>query len=192
MKKLPKEKRNKVLLVWLITIAIIAAWAFVVLKVQLDVKYRAGQTLGKLKDQYSMMTNQLQRAEQIEADMHASAQKLETLESQMATGDHFSWVVTTLREFKQDYSVDLPQLSQVVVTRNSLLPDFPYQQAALTVAGSAYFHDLGMFIADFENEFPFARITNLGIQPGTGTGEKLNFKMDIIFLVKPDQSASRS
>jgi len=192
MKKLPKEQRNKLVLVWLITITLVAAWVFVVLKVQLDVKYRAEQRLQKQKDQYTMMTNQLSHAEQLELDAETAGRKLEVLESRMASGDIFSWVVTTLRDFKQAYPVDLPQLSQVTVTPNSLLPEFPYQQARITVAGTAYYHDLGMFITDFENTFPFARITNLDIQPAAGAGEKLSFKMDIFFLVKPDESTGRS
>ena len=61
-----------------------------------------------------------------------------------------------------------------------------------TVAGTAYYQDLGMFIADFENQFQFARIINLDVTPNTGQAasepEKLTFKMDIVFLVKPNQS----
>jgi hypothetical protein len=49
-----------------------------------------------------------------------------------------------------------------------------------------------MFIADFENQFQFARIINLDVTPNTGQAagepEKLTFKMDIVFLVKPNQS----
>jgi len=192
MKNLPKEKRNKLVLVWLITITLIAAWVFVVLKVQLDVKYRAGQKLQKQKEQYAMMTDQLSDAERLEVETETAGQKLDLLESQMASGDVFSWVVTTLRDFKTAYNVDMPQLSQVSVTPNSLLPGFPYQQAKITVAGTAFFHDLGMFVSDFENKFRFARINNLDIQPATGSGEKLSFKMDIIFLVAPDKPTSRS
>ena len=36
----------------------------------------------------------------------------------------------------------------------NLLPNFPYKQATLTVAGTAHFHDLGRFLADFENQIP--------------------------------------
>jgi len=192
MKKLPKEKRNQVILVWLLVAGLVVAWVFVVLQYQLDSKHRAGQSLIKQIDQYKAMTNQLARAEHVQAEMDVAAQKLDALEYRMADGDVFSWAVNTLRDFKQGRNVDLPQISQPNVTKNTLLPGFPYDQASLTVAGSAYFHDLGMFIAALENEFPFARICNLDIQPKSGDGEKLSFKMDIIFLKKPDESTSRS
>jgi hypothetical protein len=47
---------------------------------------------------------------------------------------------------------------------------------------------LGKFIADFENKFPHCRVVNLSADaPGSmsANGERLNFRMDIITLVKP-------
>ena len=111
----------------------------------------------------------------------------------MVTGDPYSWALDALSKFKQNYELDLPQFGQPNVSENTLLPKYPYRQVALTVAGTAYFHDLGMFISDFENRFPFARITNLDAEPTAGISagererEKLNFKMDVVFLVKPNQ-----
>ena len=70
-----------------------------------------------------------------------------------------------------------------------LLPHFPYKQLKVTVNGTAYYHDLGKFIADFENTYPHARVVNLTIDPAGGTGddsEKLAFRMDIIALINPN------
>jgi hypothetical protein len=60
----------------------------------------------------------------------------------------------------------------------------------LTVSGTAYYHDLGKFLADFENEFPHIRLVNLDIQlsPAVGDTEKLVFKVDIVTLAKPNPS----
>ena len=72
-----------------------------------------------------------------------------------------------------------------------LLPSFPYKQIQFTINGTAYYHDLGKFIADFENNFPHARMVNLVIEPASGadsSNEKLSFRMDIIALVKPNPS----
>ena len=194
VKKLPKEKRNKVILVWLITLTVASAWAFVVLKEQLDASHRAGENLDRRQTEFARMTTKLKQADEIQIAKDAAAGKLSALEEQMAnSSDTFSWVVTTVREFKQAYpQVELPQFSQVTTGPATLLPKFPYQQASVTVAGTAYFHDLGIFVADFENQFHFARIINLDVAPSagvnTGDREKLNFKMVIIFLVKPTQS----
>jgi Tfp pilus assembly protein PilO len=191
--KIPKEKRSKVILVWVVTLMVVSAWAFVVLSWQLDAKHQASQNLEKRQGQFVGMTNKLNQAEVIQQDLAEAQQALSALEAHMVTGDPYSWALDALSKFKQGYDIDLPQFGQPVVTENTLLPKFPYRQVALTVAGTAYFHDLGMFVADFENRFPFARIINLDVAPNATTTaserekEKLSFKMDVVFLVKPNQ-----
>jgi hypothetical protein len=72
-----------------------------------------------------------------------------------------------------------------------LLPSFPYKQIRFAINGTAYYHDLGKFISDFENHFPHARVVNLVIEPmsnADNTNEKLSFRMEIIALVKPNPS----
>ena len=41
-----------------------------------------------------------------------------------------------------------------------------YQQASVNVSGTAYYDDLGKFLADFENHFPYMRVQNLNLEPG--------------------------
>jgi hypothetical protein len=75
-----------------------------------------------------------------------------------------------------------------VISDVDLLPKFPYKQLKVSVTGTAYYHDLGKFIADFENTFPHIRITNLTVDTGGATaegGEKLAFRMEVVALVKP-------
>lgn len=192
MKKLPKEKRNQVILVWLVVIGVVVGWAFMVLDYQLRTRERAQDSLTKRINQFSAMTNLIALKDDFKTKAEAAGFELDVIESKMTSGDTFSWAVNTLRDFKQGRNVDLPQISQPTITKTTLLPNFPYDQAKLTVAGFAYFHDLGLFIADFENQYPNARINNLDIQPGTAADERLNFRMDIIFLVKPEQPANRS
>jgi hypothetical protein len=62
----------------------------------------------------------------------------------------------------------------------------------LTIGGTSYYHDLGKFIADFENQFPLFRVLNLEMEPAPSVAgaekEKLSFKMDVVALVKPGPS----
>ena len=106
----------------------------------------------------------------------------------MASGDLYSWTYNTLRQFKQQYKVEIPEIGHPVVGAVDLLPAFPYQQLSFSITGKAYYHDLGKFVADFENAFPHARVTDLVIVPVGGETEELSFRMDIIALVKPNAS----
>ena len=193
MKKLPKEKRNMVILVWVITLGVVSGWAFMFLSWQMDSKHSAEVNLTKRKELFEHMTMTMKHADVIERDRTESEQELVALEAGMATGDIYSWALDTLQKFKQKYPhIDMPQYGQINQTDCTLLPKYPYQQASLTVAGSAYYWDLGMFMADFENQFRYARIVNFELLPAAGVNagdrEKLGFKMDIVFLVKPKQS----
>src|SRR5262249_42022576 len=120
----------------------------------------------------------------VEANLADSSKKLADLESGMASGDLYSWVINTIRQFKAPYKIEIQQFSQIDGPKDMpMFPYYPYQQATLTVGGTAYFHDFGRFIADFENQFPYFRILNLDLepQPALNTGgdrEKLSFKMD--------------
>ena len=196
MNKLSKEKRNMVMLVWLVTLVIVVGWAFVFLKWQLDLQHQAQQALASRQSLFVTMTNTLTRADQIERERAEAEQELLSVESAMASGDIYSWCLDTLTKFKQNYkSIEMPQFGQNnPPAENSLLPKFPYKQTTLSVGGTARFHDLGVFISDFENQFKFARILNVELQPVPTQNaddrdrEKLTFKMDIVFLVKPNRS----
>src|SRR5262249_1119729 len=135
----------------------------------------------------------VKNADSIEAELRESRKTLDTLEDDMASGDLNAWVINALRTFKAGYKVDMPQFSPLgAVTEVSLIPNFPYKQATPTVAGTAYFHEFGKFLSDFENQHPHIRILNLTLD-GTPNAtsdemEKLNFKMEISTLVKPNAS----
>ena len=70
-----------------------------------------------------------------------------------------------------------------------MIPGFPYKQIRFRSSARGYYHDMGKFVADFENKFPHCRVLNLQADC-TGTppsgGEKLNFRMEIAALVKPN------
>lgn len=191
MSKISKDKRNKVILVWTATLLVGCAWGFGLVTWQLASQRKAERDLEQRRAKAADMFKAITQHEKIEQEVEATGQKLAALEDQMATGDAYSWVNKTVREFnKPAYKLVIPQIGQPVIADNTLLPKFPYRQASVTVAGTAFFHDLGRFITDFENRFPFARLINLEVNPASGTGdserEKLNFKMEMIFLVKPN------
>ncbi|PYI82607.1 MAG: hypothetical protein DME26_17090 [Verrucomicrobia bacterium] len=139
------------------------------------------------------MQEQIKRADRVEAELADARAVITNLEAGMASGDLYSWIINTLRGFKGAYKVEIPQFSPISSPSDvNLLAKFPYKQVTLTVAGTAHYHELGKFLADFENEFPHIRLVNLDIQvnpsPAAGDVEKLVFKVDIVTLVKPNPS----
>ena len=190
MNKLSAEKRNQLILVVLLTVAVMAGLWFGLIHFQQQnleaLANRKAAAAQKLKDIEMTVKN----ADQIEADLAQANKKLADLEDDMASGDLLSWMHDTIRKFKLPYKVELPQYSQVEEKETSLFAKFPYRQATLTVGGTAHFHDLGKFVADFENQFPQMRLLNLDLEPSVipTEKEKISFKMEIVALVKPRTS----
>jgi Tfp pilus assembly protein PilO len=186
MKKISKEKRNQLVIVGLVTIVVLALIYISLIQRQhttLDRIANAKKTASaKLLSIKSTITN----AATIAKELEDSTAALDKTGTDMATGDLYSWTYDTIRRFKQSYRVEIPEVGQPNVGSVDLLPDFPYKQIKFSISGTGYYHDLGKFIADFENKFPHARLVNLVVEPAPGLegGEKLTFKMEVIALVK--------
>lgn len=194
MKHLSKERKQKLLLVLIGTLGVLVGIWFALISWQQGRLAALAKERNERRIKLDTMTDTLERAAEIARAVEAGQQQLDEAESQMASGDHYAWVINTIREFKAKHPrISIPQYSTILVEDTKLLPKFPYQQATLKVAGRAYYHDLGVFIADFENEHPYIRIENLEIDPASGEGgysEKLAFRMDVVALVKPEAKES--
>ena len=118
------------------------------------------------------------------AELADLSQELASNELDMATGDIYAWTLDTIRHFKAGYKLDVPDIGQPTVGAMDQFPTFPYQQLRFTIRGSGYYHDIGRFIADFENEYPHMRVENLDMSPVGGDTEKLLFSAEVVALIK--------
>jgi len=195
MKNLPKEKRDRILLIAVGTLVILAGVYYMLITAQ-------SETLGntrKKKVEEELRVSNAQRlattVAQLQKKLELSSDKLKTIEANMASGDMYSWIILTMNSFKEsgDYKLDIPQFSREVQTEVGMLAKFPYRAAVFHLRGTAYFHDFGRFIADFENAFPYFRIQNIELDPVASANannveepEKLAFRMEIVTLINPN------
>src|SRR5712671_191962 len=191
--KLPKEKKQHLVLIGIITLVALAGLGVGVVKQQYDYLGRLGAAKISTEKKLHAVEEAVKRSKQVEAELADNRILLAELESDVAEGDLYSWVINMLRKFSADYKVEIPQKSGISGPNDvTMLPNFPYKQASITVLGTAHYHDLGRFIADFENQFPHMRLLNLALEmaPVTGAGEAeiLSFKLEIVTLVKPNAS----
>jgi hypothetical protein len=191
MKKLSREKRNQLIAVVAATVAVLGSIYYFLILPQynsLAKIARAKKTAdSKLVNIKSTITN----ADAVASSLSETASTVTHSEEDMASGDLYSWTYDTLRRFKQPYRVEIPDVGHPVTGDMDLLPSFPYKQIRFGINGTAYYHDLGRFIADFENTFPHARLVHLVVEPMPGAdsaNEKLSFRMEVIALVKANPS----
>lgn len=192
MSKLPKEKRDKIIFVSLATLVASAAIWFTMIKTQASTLKAARSQVEKSRDQLARGNATLKTRVEIEQVYEEASARLKTREAVMAApNDMYSWLIQTVNKFRSGHKVEIPQFGREVPTEVGTFAKFPYRAALFNVNGTAYYHDFGKFLAAFENAFPFVRVQNIDLIPMTGTSgqtgvqEKLNFKIELVTLVKP-------
>jgi len=188
--KLPKEKRNELVLVILVTVAVVVALGYGLIRMQYDDLATTHRKTGEAEIKLEQMLDTIKKADQVVAELAKAKENLIAEENEMVSGDPTSWFLTTIRGFnKPAYKINIPSFSTILVGDTTLFARFPYKQVMITIGGTGYYHDIGKFISEFENEFPHIRVMNVEIQPTSdlvpGEKERLSFKMDIVALIKP-------
>ncbi len=200
MARLSKEKRNRLILVIMLTIAIgVGLWYGLIT----TRKERLEEAKGAIRaaiDKLEKAKALVKQADKAEAQVATAMNRLKVVEDSMASGaDHYTWAIKLFEEARARHEVKIIETTRPVKGDVGLLAQFPYQAAIFTVRGTGHYHDFGKFLADFENSFPYFRVQNLSLVAGSdsvvgpetptaATGvENLSFRMEIVALIKPGQ-----
>jgi hypothetical protein len=191
MNILPKsrQKRNQLFATLAAFILAIAALGFCVIRPQYAKLTNLRRETVDTQTKWTSNERLIQQSTSTGAKLADLSSEISSNEVDMATGDIYAWTLDTIRHFKAGYKVEIPEIGQPADGPMELLPNFPYQQLRFSINGTGYYHDVGRFIADFENRYPHMRVVNLDMGPiGNGNvGEKLAFRADIVALVKSAQ-----
>ena len=132
--------------------------------------------------------------------VHEELDKLNTLlggieNGMVPPGNLVQWIRSTEVKFRSQapYKVEIPNFPLKGQGDMPMIPDFPYKAATYGFTGTAYYHDLGRYLADWENQFPYMRVMNLDVRPddsgGTTTAgderERLSFTFEVAVLIQP-------
>jgi Tfp pilus assembly protein PilO len=188
MKWLPKDRQNPFIIVVLTTAAVLVLIYFFLIGTQHGLLSKIAANRLAAEKKLQDMDNTIKNADLTAKHLEVFKADLVHAEMDMASGDLYSWTYSTMRQFKSAYKVELPDIGAPKLGQVDLLPAFPYSQITFTISGKAYYHELGKFVADFENAFPHARLVNLNVTPVAGDTETLTFNVDVIALVKPNAS----
>lgn len=193
MKQLSKQKRDRLILVALGSLAVLVGLYYGVIANQRNsleqIAKKQVEKENKLQGGQHLVTS----TPQIQQNLEGTLARLKAVESTMASGDLYSWIILTVNAFKENYKVEIPQFSREVAGEVGMYARFPYRAAIFHLRGTAYFHEFGRFVADFENTFPYMRIQNIELDPSTASSanvqsdaERLAFRMEIVALVNPN------
>ncbi len=185
MNKLSKTQRDQLLGIAMGTVMLMAAlWYFGVTAKQKELiatRQKSAEMQKKLHEADSLM----RREGEIGGTLQSRGELLARLETGLAPDrDAYAWLINSMNTFLQTHKgMAIDTYSQPEISEDGIIPKFPYRWATFHVKGSGYYHDLGRFFADFENNYPYFRVQNPVLTANTGAGmqpEKLSVSFDIV------------
>jgi len=197
MKHFSKDKRDRLIIVGVLTIIAAVGVYYLLVRSQQAKAEVLAKKITEQKAKVSGAERLVASKIELKNNLDLASRKLASIEEGMASGDMYAWVIQTVGRFGAERKVEIPQFSREVTADVSMFPKFPYKAAIFNLRGTAYYHDLGHFLSDFENSFPYARVQNLEMEPagasaGTTSGaapadsEKLSFRLEIVTLINPN------
>ena len=189
MSNSPKQKREKLILAAMASLAGIAGIWFGLLEPQWAGLRNKAKLLSETQGKLQTVQRELRLTEGFKASLDSGRRQIESMEAKMPTGDVYRWAIRSITSL-QSNNVEIANLEPPRIGQSTILPKVPYKTALLSVNGTAHYHDFGRFLANLENSYPHMRLQRLELEPmqfgeATSAGqEQLNFKLEIIALVK--------
>jgi hypothetical protein len=192
--KLSKQQKDQLIGISIGTLLVVAGlWYFGVMAKQQELSKTEDNT-AQTQDKLKRAENTMRQGEEIADKLQARRQLLEKRELTLAPDrDAYAWIISTINPIIQSRKgITYPfHYSQPEVSEVGFIPGFPYKWATFHVDGSGFYHDLGKFFADLENNYPYFRIQNLEMSANVSTGaepEKLNVAFELVVPVKASEA----
>lgn len=195
IKALSNEKKQHLAAVAMGTVMALALVYFLLISPAQDALKKLGAQIAEAEKKYTEADRLVKRTQAVHEDYDRLTEHLAGIEASMVTGDLVQWIRSTEIKFRAQapYKVEIPNFPFRGQGDMAMIPEFPYKAANYGFSGSAYYHDLGKYLADWENQFPYMRVLSLEMSPedtgSVSTGgeerEKLSFNFEVSALVKP-------
>jgi Tfp pilus assembly protein PilO len=201
MNKLSKDKRDKLILTIIAIIGVLGVLYTFILGAQKDSLYSLQTQIMGAKDKVSKAERLVKSEEFVQRNLAESQRQLEARTRDMTPpGKDYYWFFKMLDEFREHQDLNLGfivEITQPEFIEVGLLPKFPFKAASFGVRLHGQYQEIGKFIADLENTYPYFRVQNVRVgtqglnfaqmpPPGGSDGnEKLMVELRVVTLIKP-------
>jgi hypothetical protein len=191
--KISKTQRDQLIGIAAGTVGLMGILWYVGVTAKHEELSKTEKNTAQMRDTLKQAEGTMRNSDEVAERLEARTQLLEKNESSLAPDrDAYAWIISTINPFIQSRKgVNIYHYSQPEVSDLGIIPEFPYKWAAFHLMGTGYYHDLGKFFADLENNFPYFRVQNLEMGVITSMGgepEKLNVVFDLVVPVKPSET----
>jgi|ERR1041385_1155660 Tfp pilus assembly protein PilO len=196
MNKMSKDKRDKLILICIGVVGIIAVLYFFVLTDLKDEQAMLAAKVTSLRDKIDKSQRILKRQSDFQANLDRLRKDLAEKEADMPrpAQDH-SWFIKLMEDRRAKFDLEIQDIRNPEAWDPGILPKFPFKATSFNVTLIGRYTDFGRFLADFENSFPYMRVQLMNITPdvqqappgmpqaGEDAG-KLRFNFRVISLIK--------
>jgi Tfp pilus assembly protein PilO len=197
MNKLSKDKRDKLILICLGMVGIIAVVYFFLLTDMKDEYATLGTKITSLHDKVDRSQRLLKRQAELQARADELRKQLDQEQIHMPrpAQDHV-WFIKIMEDRRAKFNLDINEIRNPEAWDPGVLPKFPFKGVSFTVSLIGSYTDFGRFLADFENSYPYMRVQLMNVttdvpqglpgvaQPAPGDATKLRFNFRVISLIK--------
>jgi|GEM_PF-163110 len=164
--KMSKDKRDKVMLVGIMTLMVVGLFYTFVIGAQSAALNDLTVKIDGLKDKVDKAERLKRLGNRIEQDLADARGVLQSKEGGMAPADRNRWFFNTVITFMQQRGVSYETSTpEAIISDVGIFPKFPFQAATFGVKSLGKYQDFGRFVADFENTNQYMRLTHIRLQP---------------------------
>jgi Tfp pilus assembly protein PilO len=200
MSKLSKEKRDRLILVTLGAIGVAGILYTFVLSNQKDELFSLQSRIASTRDKLSKAERLAKNGRTIEETLSEAREKLAAKEKDMVPeGQEFYTFFKLFDQFRHQSKLEtsfIGTIGKPEFENPGVLPKAPYKAAVFPIKANGYYHQIGKFISDFENAYPYMRLQTVHLQPeplsrvtlpqegSTTPNENLNADFKVVAMIK--------
>jgi Tfp pilus assembly protein PilO len=188
VRNLPKEKKQQMALIGIVTLAaVIGLVQFYVLN-QWNRRAAARDRVAQLTDQIAEAEKKARQAAANEEFREQVRAFVAAQQTGMIRGDPFAWVVREITLLAEAHPIQVVGLRPGAKGEPADRPKYPTYLTRLEITGD--YDQLGAFVRDLENRFPTAEIRSLAV---TGQEQgRHQAVIDLRLLIQPEPTAKKS
>lgn len=166
-----QDRRNRLLLVVLMTLLGVVVVYYGVIS---PLGYQLRQEATRLEDEQRKLAGLQQQLVHMERFMEEAAKQKELLrdwKGRVPTGTVVRWFLDSVLQLAKGDGIISPDIKTPSILSVGDKGDLGYSRVSIGVVGIGEYVQVGRFVADFENEFPFSEVQTLKLEVGSsGSG----------------------
>jgi hypothetical protein len=184
LRKLPKEKLQKVVLVSIVILGAVVAVAQLYVVGNWKTLRDTRNRVATLNDQISQAEDAARRAVKEAAYRSQVKSFIRAQEATMITGDPFAWVVREISLLAEKHPIHIEGLhagSKLEVSGNC---NYQPYSARIDLMGS--YDEIGLFIRDLETRFPEAEVRSLSVSTSSEDKNRQQAVVELMLRIRPE------